>query len=126
MKREKEYKGIWINSNMKSHESFKDSKCQVDRAVVEVTSPDGSNKRKVGMLGVLSDVEGLYKPNAFGGKFFPLSSKDCVPKFATGRGEVILEIEGESQNLRLCYTASHCAFSSNLDKNWAYLMHWKN
>jgi len=67
MKREKEYKGIWINSNMKSHESFKDSKCQVDRAVIEVTSPDGSNKRKMGMLGVLSDVEGLYKPDAFGG-----------------------------------------------------------
>ena len=70
MRREKEYKGIWINSNMKSHESFKDSKCQVDRAVVEITSPDGSNKRKLGMLGVLSDVEGLYKPDAFGGKFF--------------------------------------------------------
>ena len=29
MNREKEYKGIWINSNMQSHESFKDSKCQV-------------------------------------------------------------------------------------------------
>ena len=61
---------------MKSHESFKDSKCQVDRAVVEVTSPDGSNKRKLGMLGVLSDVEGLYKPDAFGGKFF----KKLFPK----------------------------------------------
>ena len=29
MKREREYKGVWINSNMQSHESFKDSKCQV-------------------------------------------------------------------------------------------------
>ena len=29
MNREKEYKGVWINSNMQSHESFKDSKCQV-------------------------------------------------------------------------------------------------
>ena len=28
-KREKEYKGVWINSNMQSHESFKDSTCQV-------------------------------------------------------------------------------------------------
>ena len=54
---------------MKSHESFKDSKCQVDRAVVEVTSPDGSNKRKLGMLGVLSDAGSLYKPDAFGGEF---------------------------------------------------------
>ena len=67
MKREKEYKGIWINSNMKTHKSFKDSKCQVDRAVIEVNSPDGSNNRKLGMLGVLSNSESLYKPNAFGG-----------------------------------------------------------
>ena len=67
MKREKEYKGIWINSNMKTHESFKDSKCQVDRAVIEINSPDGSNNRKLGMLGVLSNSESLYKPNAFGG-----------------------------------------------------------
>ena len=29
MKREREYKGVWINSNMQSHESFKDSTCQV-------------------------------------------------------------------------------------------------
>ena len=28
MNREKEYKGVWINSNMQSHESFKNSKCQ--------------------------------------------------------------------------------------------------
>ena len=67
MKRVDEYKGIWINSNMKSHESFENSKCQVDKAVVEVTSPDGSNKRKLGMLGILSSSESLYKPNAFGG-----------------------------------------------------------
>ena len=29
MQREKEYKGVWINSNMQSHESFKNSTCQV-------------------------------------------------------------------------------------------------
>ena len=29
MKREREYQGVWINSNMQSHESFKDSRCQV-------------------------------------------------------------------------------------------------
>ena len=67
LKREKEYQGIWINSNMKSHESFHDSKCQVDSAVVEVSSPDGSNVRKVGMCAVLSNTPGLYKPGAFGG-----------------------------------------------------------
>ena len=67
MKREKEYKGIWINSNMKSHESFEGSKCQFDRAIIDVSSPDGSNNRKLGMLGVLSSSESLYKPGAFGG-----------------------------------------------------------
>ena len=67
MKREKEYKGVWINSNMKSHESFDGSQCQVDRAIIEVVSPDGSNRRRLGMLGVLSNSESLYKPGAFGG-----------------------------------------------------------
>ena len=67
IQREKEYKGVWINSNMKSHESFEGSQCQVDRAVIEIVSPDGSNKRKLGMLGALSNSESLYKPGAFGG-----------------------------------------------------------
>ena len=67
MKREKEYKGVWINSNMQNHESFKDSSCQVDSAVVTVKSSDGSNTRKLGMCAVLSNTPGLYKPGAFGG-----------------------------------------------------------
>ena len=67
LKREKEFQGVWINSNMKSHESFKGSKCQVDREVIILTSPDGSNKRKLGMMGILSNSANLYKPNAFGG-----------------------------------------------------------
>ena len=29
MKREKEYEGVWVNSNMQSHESFKNSTSQV-------------------------------------------------------------------------------------------------
>ena len=40
---------------------------KVDRAIVAVESPDGTNKRKVGMIGVLSNVPSLYKPGAFGG-----------------------------------------------------------
>ena len=67
MKREKEYNGVWINSNMQSHESFKNSKCQKDFEIIEVISPDGSNKRKIGMIGVLSNDPKLYKPGAFGG-----------------------------------------------------------
>ena len=67
MKRVKEYKGVWINTNMKTHESFKDSNCQVDRAVIDIVSQDGSNKRKLGLLGLLTNSKSLYKPNAFGG-----------------------------------------------------------
>ena len=40
---------------------------KVDQAIVTVESPDGSNKRKVGMMGVLSNTSSLYKPGAFGG-----------------------------------------------------------
>lgn len=67
MRREKEYKGVWINSNMRSHESFETSTSQVDSTIIEVVSPDGSNKRSIGMCAVLSNTCGLYKPGAFGG-----------------------------------------------------------
>jgi len=67
MKREREYTGCWINTNMQSHASFKDSKCQVDAKVLEVESPDGSNKRKIGLIGILSNSPSLYKPTSFGG-----------------------------------------------------------
>mmetsp|Transcript_65479 Transcript_65479/g.142817 ORF Transcript_65479/g.142817 Transcript_65479/m.142817 type:complete len:594 (+) Transcript_65479:53-1834(+) len=67
IKREREYTGTWINTNMTTHESFKDSKCQVEYAIIEVKSYDGSNRRKIGMIGVLSASPSLYKPNAFGG-----------------------------------------------------------
>merc|ERR1712050_437405 len=30
-------------------------------------SPDGTNKRKIGLIGVLSDSPSLYRPGAFGG-----------------------------------------------------------
>ena len=67
MRREKEYKGIWINSNMKSHESFESSTSQVESTIIKITSPDGSNTRYLGMCAVLSNTSGLYKPTAFGG-----------------------------------------------------------
>ena len=40
---------------------------QVDHDVVTVVSSGGSNSRKVGMIGVLSNTPSLYKPGAFGG-----------------------------------------------------------
>jgi len=67
MRREREYQGRWINTNMQSHESFKNSKCQVDAEVIEISSPDGTNKRRIGLIGVLSSSPSLYKPGAFGG-----------------------------------------------------------
>ena len=86
MNREKEYQGVWINSNMTSHQSFEKSTCQVkdemleksdihlifsrsqvDHAILDLTSPDGSHSRRLGMVGVLSNTPELYKPGAFGG-----------------------------------------------------------
>lgn len=57
-----------MNSNMLDHEAM-DHQKEFD--VVEVTSPDGSNKRKVGLVAVLSNDPKLYEqfkaPGAFGG-----------------------------------------------------------
>lgn len=67
MRREREYGGCWINTNMQTHESFKDTRCQKAFEVLEMRSRDGSNKRRLGMLGILSNSPSLYRPNAFGG-----------------------------------------------------------
>ena len=40
---------------------------KVDHAVLDLISADGSNSRKLGMVGVLSNTPELYKPGAFGG-----------------------------------------------------------
>lgn len=62
------FPGTWLNSNMLDHEAM-DHQKEFD--VVEVTSPDGSNKRKVGLVAVLSNDPKLYEqfkaPGAFGG-----------------------------------------------------------
>lgn len=60
--------GTFINSNMQSHEAME---YQKPFEVIEVTSPDGTQTRKVGLIAVLSDDPALYKhfqaPGAFGG-----------------------------------------------------------
>jgi 2',3'-cyclic-nucleotide 2'-phosphodiesterase (5'-nucleotidase family) len=62
------FPGKWINSNMLDHEAM-DHQQEYD--VVELSSPDGSQKRKVGLCAVLSDDPNLYghfsAPGAFGG-----------------------------------------------------------
>lgn len=60
--------GKFINSNMLDHEAM-DAQQEYD--IVEVKSPDGSQTRRLGLIGVLSDDPALYaqfkEPGAFGG-----------------------------------------------------------
>ena len=62
------FAGKWLNSNMLDHDAM-DAQDEFD--VIELTSPDGTNKRKVGLVAVLSDDKALYShfkaPGAFGG-----------------------------------------------------------
>merc|ERR1719265_375540 len=67
IRREREYTGTWINTNMQTHESMKGSKCQKDVEIMEIVSADGTNTRRIGMIGILSNSPSLYRPNAFGG-----------------------------------------------------------
>ena len=64
----KSFPGIWLNTNMQDHEAMK---YQEPFHVVEVSSPDGSNKRRIGLVAVLSHEKALYAqfkpPGAFGG-----------------------------------------------------------
>eukprot|EP00545_Synedropsis_sp_CCMP1620_P013291 CAMPEP_0119009982 /NCGR_PEP_ID=MMETSP1176-20130426/4715_1 /TAXON_ID=265551 /ORGANISM="Synedropsis recta cf, Strain CCMP1620" /LENGTH=588 /DNA_ID=CAMNT_0006962567 /DNA_START=58 /DNA_END=1821 /DNA_ORIENTATION=- len=64
----KNFPGKFINTNMQDHEAME---YQLPFEIIEVTSPDGTNKRKVGLIAVLSDDPALYKhfqaPGAFGG-----------------------------------------------------------
>ena len=52
---------------MQSHESFANSTSQVATATVEVVSADQRNRRRVGIVAVLSNDPILYSPGAFGG-----------------------------------------------------------
>ena len=49
---------------------------------MSVESSDGSNRRKVGMIGVLSNTESLYKPGAFGGATIE-DPWECMARFVT-------------------------------------------
>ena len=64
----KNYPGIWINSNMPNHAAMQ---YQTPFDIIDICSPDGSNKRRIGLIAVLSNEEDLYShfksPGAFGG-----------------------------------------------------------
>jgi 2',3'-cyclic-nucleotide 2'-phosphodiesterase (5'-nucleotidase family) len=62
------FKGKWLNSNMLDHDAMES---QHEYDIVEVTSADGSQTRRVGLVAVLSNDPALYEhfddPGAFGG-----------------------------------------------------------
>lgn len=64
----KNFPGIWLNTNMQDHEAMSH---QQPFDIVEITSPDGTHRRRIGLIAVLSDDPGLYahfkSPGAFGG-----------------------------------------------------------
>lgn len=64
----RDFPGVWLNSNMLDHEAMD---AQQEYEVIDVCSPDGTNRRKVGLVAVLSDDPALYAhfkpPGAFGG-----------------------------------------------------------
>jgi 2',3'-cyclic-nucleotide 2'-phosphodiesterase (5'-nucleotidase family) len=64
----KNFPGAFINTNMQDHEAME---YQKPFEILEVTSPDGSQTRKVGLIAVLSNDPALYKhfrdPGPFGG-----------------------------------------------------------
>lgn len=65
----KNYQGTFINTNMQSHASMKYD-CSVPYEIIEVTSPDGKHKHKIGFVALLSNDPKLYshfKEPAFGG-----------------------------------------------------------
>lgn len=64
MCRVEEYQGVWINSNMRSHESFDKCQCQTEMEIIDLKS--STQSRRVGLVGVLSNEPNLYKPGAFG------------------------------------------------------------
>jgi 2',3'-cyclic-nucleotide 2'-phosphodiesterase (5'-nucleotidase family) len=62
IKRESEYTaGVWINSNMTEHPTFKDSKTQCKYHIVDCNSVDGTNNRRVGFIGIITNDPKLYK-----------------------------------------------------------------
>jgi 2',3'-cyclic-nucleotide 2'-phosphodiesterase (5'-nucleotidase family) len=64
----KKFPGIWLNSNMQGHDAMR---YQKPYEIIEISSPDGTNVRKIGLVAVLSNDPKLYShfkpPGAFGG-----------------------------------------------------------
>ena len=59
-KRIAEYKGVWVNSNMPDFETK-----LPEYTIIEIQG--GGQKRRVGLIGLLTTDKNLYQPGAFGG-----------------------------------------------------------
>eukprot|EP00937_MAST-01D_sp_MAST-1D-sp2_P001858 g1858.t1 len=64
-KRIKQFNGRWINSNMPDFADGRLKKWLPETDIVTVEN--GEHTRRVGLIGVLSNADGLYRPGAFGG-----------------------------------------------------------
>ena len=64
VQRAAEYNGVWINTNMQTHDAFKAGH-MVASHIIELGSP--ARRRRVGFIGVLTDDPAMYRSNAFGG-----------------------------------------------------------
>jgi hypothetical protein len=97
--REKEYQGVWVNSNMKTHESYASSTCQTDEAWIELPAADGSHSRKVAMIGVLTNTSS--KPTAFNGAKID-DPWECMAAYKPK-----LEAAGAELVIPLCHLCAH-------------------
>lgn len=78
----REYKGVWINSNMQDHQLFKEGS-QKAYEIVDIGVPGSAHSRRVGLIGVLSDTPSLYAslpvpPQAGASTSHTLGAVDCV------------------------------------------------
>lgn len=64
------YNGIFINTNMRDHEScFRPGSRQRDSVVLDLVDRESgwTHARRVGLVGLLLNDKGIYRPGAFGG-----------------------------------------------------------
>jgi 2',3'-cyclic-nucleotide 2'-phosphodiesterase (5'-nucleotidase family) len=92
LEREREFNGVWINTNMQSHESFEDSKCQVDYDVIAIQN--GDHVRQIALLGILTNSKSLYPPGSFNGAVIddPWESMSHYNDMLAGNVDLVLPI----------------------------------
>ena len=59
-----EFNGTWINTNMQDYEQMSSME---PYSILKIQDKQGNNPRRVGLLGILSNSESLYRKNRFNG-----------------------------------------------------------